>query len=76
MLEFHIHERPPAVTYLAVYLEKGQRIYFTENNVRQQIESPPASTNNFVKSLLYTMKFLNITHLQFWTLVCQHLKNQ
>ena len=32
ILEFPIHERDPPVQQLAVHLENGQRVYFTEDN--------------------------------------------
>ncbi|GFW83293.1 uncharacterized protein TNCV_2509331 [Trichonephila clavipes] len=36
IFSFPIHERDPAVIHLAVYLENGQRIYFTEQIALQQ----------------------------------------
>ncbi|XP_025199920.1 uncharacterized protein LOC112597908 [Melanaphis sacchari] len=32
ILSFPIHERDPAVQHLAIHLENGQRVYFTEEN--------------------------------------------
>jgi len=34
ILEFPIHERFPPVEQLAVHLENGQRLYFTEDTAR------------------------------------------
>ncbi|GFT73749.1 helitron_like_N domain-containing protein [Trichonephila clavipes] len=36
ILSFPIHERDPAVEHLAIHLENGQRVYFTEENVLQR----------------------------------------
>lgn len=41
---FNIHERAPTITHLAVRLENGQRVYFTENNVNDVINSPRDTT--------------------------------
>lgn len=41
---FPIHERQPAVVHLAVHLENGQRVYFTDANVQQRAAQPPATT--------------------------------
>ncbi|XP_067646742.1 uncharacterized protein [Eurosta solidaginis] len=41
---FPIHERYPAVVHLAVHLENGQRVSFTDANVRQRAAQPPATT--------------------------------
>ncbi|GBO98951.1 hypothetical protein EVAR_348_1 [Eumeta japonica] len=35
ILGLPLHERYPAVTHLAVHLPNGERIYFTENNFRE-----------------------------------------
>lgn len=63
ILEFHIHERHPTVTHLAVHLENGERVYFTQNNLLQRAKTPPATTltaffelcrkDDFAKTLLY-----------------------
>lgn len=37
---FPIHERHPTVVHLAVYLQNGQRIYFTENNLIDKVSNP------------------------------------
>ena len=41
ILSFPIHERSPAVVHLAVHLQKGQRVYFSETNVQQRALNPP-----------------------------------
>ncbi|XP_026470268.1 uncharacterized protein LOC113374439 [Ctenocephalides felis] len=72
---FPIHERKPPVVHLAVHLENGQRVYFTENNILQQALTAPKTTLtafiNFVidqillEDLLqhyYIQIYLNILH--------------
>ncbi|XP_071575068.1 uncharacterized protein [Temnothorax nylanderi] len=61
--DFSIHERYPTVMHLAVHLENGQRVYFTENNIQEVIENPRKTTliaffdlcktDEFAKTLLY-----------------------
>ena len=41
---FPIHERSPAFVHLAVHLQNGQRVYFTETNVQQRVLNPPDTT--------------------------------
>ncbi|KAK2705175.1 hypothetical protein QYM36_017279 [Artemia franciscana] len=41
ILSFPIHERSPAVVHLAVHLQNGQRVYFSETNVQQRALNPP-----------------------------------
>ena len=41
---FPIHERDPAVVHLAVHLENGQRVYFTEQTALQQALTAPKTT--------------------------------
>ena len=64
ILEFPIHERDPPVQQLAVHLENGQRVYFTEDTARDQASRDPPKTtlteffalcqvDNFAKTLLY-----------------------
>ena len=64
ILEFPIHERFPTVQQLAVHLENGQRVYFTEDTARGQASGDPPKTtltefftlcqvDNFAKTLLY-----------------------
>ncbi|XP_036341751.1 uncharacterized protein LOC118751090, partial [Rhagoletis pomonella] len=60
---FNIHERYPTVQHLAVHLENGQRVYFTEENAQNRVEQPQNTTltaffelctsENFAKTLLY-----------------------
>ena len=44
ILDCPIHERHPTVVHLAVHLENGQRVYFTEDNLRERINEPPRTT--------------------------------
>lgn len=67
ILSFPIHERDPAVTHLAIHLENGQRVYFTEQNAAERAVTPPKTTltdffrlcqqqdvyGRFAKTLLY-----------------------
>ena len=64
ILEFQIHERDPPVQQLAVHLENGQRVYFTEDTASDQASRDPPKTtlteffvlchvDNFAKTLLY-----------------------
>ncbi|XP_036322228.1 uncharacterized protein LOC118736245 [Rhagoletis pomonella] len=60
---FNIHERYPTVQHLAVHLENGQPVYFTEENAQNRAEQPQNTTltaffelctsENFAKTLLY-----------------------
>ncbi|XP_044592333.1 uncharacterized protein LOC123270358 [Cotesia glomerata] len=64
IFSFPIHERYPTVTHLAVHLENGQRVYFTEANAAQKAEKPPTTTltsffemctkDPFAKTLFYS----------------------
>lgn len=40
VLTMKIHDRFPSVTHLAVHLENGQRIYFTEQDVVDKVINP------------------------------------
>ena len=62
ILEFPIHERDPPVQQLAVHLDNGQRVYFTEDTALDQASGDPPKTtltellcrvDGFVKTLLY-----------------------
>lgn len=63
LLGFPLHERHPTVTHLAVHLENGERVYFTERNFQERLSSPPKTTltaffqlcqtDPFAKTLLY-----------------------
>jgi len=63
ILKFSIHERYPTVQHLAVHLENGQRVYFTEQNAKERAAQPQNTTlmtffqlcqaDNFAKTLLY-----------------------
>lgn len=69
IFSFPIHERgEPSVQHLAVHLENGQRVYFTEENIFQRAFETPKTTltefftlcqksdvfGQFAKTLLYT----------------------
>ncbi|XP_052750249.1 uncharacterized protein LOC128200537, partial [Galleria mellonella] len=64
IFSFPIHERHPTVVHLAVHLENGQRVYFTDANVLQRVDRPPSTTltsffemcqnDDFAKTLLYS----------------------
>ena len=58
ILSFPIHERSPAVVHLAVHLQNGQRVYFTETNVQQRALNPPDTT------LTAFFRFANLILLQ------------
>ncbi|XP_055924693.1 uncharacterized protein LOC129956776 [Argiope bruennichi] len=48
ILIFPIHERDPSVQHLAIHLENGQRVYFTEENVFQRaLEAPKTTLTEF-----------------------------
>ena len=63
ILDFPIHERHPTVVHLALHLENGQRVYFTEDNLHERVNEPPKTTltaflllcqtDDFAKTLLY-----------------------
>ena len=72
ILEFPIHERDPPVQQLAVHLENGQRVYFTEDTAMDRVagDSPKTTlteffalcqVDDFAKTLLYVMS-PSITH--------------
>ena len=44
ILDFPIYERHPTVVHLAVHLENGQRVYFTEDNLLDRVDEPPNTT--------------------------------
>ncbi|XP_053968313.1 uncharacterized protein LOC128869734 [Anastrepha ludens] len=64
IFSFSIHERHPTVVHLAVHLENGQRVYFTDANVLQRVDRPPSTTltsffemcqnDDFARTLLYS----------------------
>ena len=63
ILDFPIHHGYPPVKHLYLHLENQQRVYFTEDNVRDRIAEPPKTTltaffhlcrvDEFAKTLLY-----------------------
>ena len=44
ILLFPIHEQSHAVVHLAVHLQNGQRVYFSESNVQQRALNPLDTT--------------------------------
>ncbi|GFT33753.1 uncharacterized protein TNCV_4382691 [Trichonephila clavipes] len=44
ILGLPLHERHPTVIHLAVHLSNGEWIYFTENNFRERMATPPKTT--------------------------------
>ena len=44
ILEFPIHERDPPIQQLAVHLENGQRVYFTEETAMNRVSADPPKT--------------------------------
>lgn len=44
ILAFTLHKRNPAVVYLAVHLENGQRVYFTDANMQERAFNIPDTT--------------------------------
>jgi len=44
ILGLDIHNRFPTVVHLAVHLENGQRVYFTEENAALKVNEPPRTT--------------------------------
>jgi hypothetical protein len=65
ILDFPIHDRYPTVVHLAVHLENGQRVYFTEDNLLNKVNKPPRTAltaffllwqkNNFASTRLYCL---------------------
>ncbi|CAL1292154.1 unnamed protein product, partial [Larinioides sclopetarius] len=61
---FPMHERNPAVVHLAVHLENGQRVYFTDANVQERALNLPGTTltafftlcqdDAFARTLMYS----------------------
>ncbi|KAE9540849.1 hypothetical protein AGLY_004094 [Aphis glycines] len=44
ILSFDVHERAPAIIHLAVHLENGQRVFFTQHNVNDIVNNPGDTT--------------------------------
>ncbi|XP_050357851.1 uncharacterized protein LOC126778406 [Nymphalis io] len=63
VLSFEVHDRAPTIVHLAVHLENGQRVYFTENNIQEVVNNPRDITltaffklcaqDDFAKTLTY-----------------------
>ena len=65
IMEFPIHERYPPVVQLAVHLQNGQRVYFTQETAISSVTNGPPKTtlteffalcevDNFTRTLLYS----------------------
>ena len=57
ILEFPIHERNPPVQQLAVHLENGQRVYFTEDTAVDRASGDPLKTTLTEFSALCRMDY-------------------
>lgn len=63
ILSFSIHERAPTIIHLAVHVENGQKVYFSESNVSDVVDNPRDTTltaffklcaeDEFAKTLTY-----------------------
>ena len=63
IFDLEIHSSHPSVINLAIHLENGQRVYYTESSARQIVTTPPQTTltayfklcqiDSFAKTLLY-----------------------
>ncbi|GBP77151.1 hypothetical protein EVAR_38730_1 [Eumeta japonica] len=63
ILSFEVHDRAPTIVHLAVHLENGQRVYFTENNIQEVVNNPRdtmltaffklCAQDDFAKTLTY-----------------------
>ncbi|CAG4932716.1 unnamed protein product [Colias eurytheme] len=63
ILSFEVHDRAPTIVHLAIHLENGQRVYFTENNIQEVVNNPRDTTltaffklcaqDDFAKTLTY-----------------------
>ncbi|GFU86974.1 ATP-dependent DNA helicase [Trichonephila clavipes] len=80
ILGLPLHERHPEVIHLAVHLSNGERIYFTENNLRERMSTPPKTTltaffllcqnDAFAKTLLY----VDVPHYYTWNVSLKEWK--
>ena len=66
IFEFPIHERDPPVKQLAVYLENGQRVYFTEDTGRDHTFRDPSETT-LTNFLICVMILLNDILRRYYT---------
>ncbi|GFX88190.1 ATP-dependent DNA helicase [Trichonephila clavipes] len=72
ILSFPIHERDPAVEHLAIHLENGQRVYFTEENVLQRaFEAPKTTLTEFLHCVKNLMFLANSR--RHWCMVMFHV---
>ena len=91
ILSFPIHDRSPALVHLAVHLQNGQSVYFSESNVQQRALNPPdakltaffslCKNDSFAKNccilkcLRITRGILKIKYLNVETRVSQSTAN-
>ena len=81
IFSFSIHERYPTVVHLAVHLENGQRVYFTEANAAQRAERPPATTlTNFFSTsqtdpFARTLFYSAMPHFYTWNAALKKAKS-
>ena len=73
IFEFPIHERDPPVQQLAVHLENGQRVYFTEDTARDHASRDPPKTTlteffNLcrVDDFARTLYYINVPRYYTW----------
>ncbi|GFW96523.1 ATP-dependent DNA helicase [Trichonephila clavipes] len=66
ILGLPLHERHPTVIHFAVHLPNGERIYFTENNFRERMATPPKTTltafSCFAKMTLLQKHYFMLTY--------------
>ncbi|GFS49746.1 uncharacterized protein TNCV_4344431 [Trichonephila clavipes] len=82
ILGLPLHERHPKVIHLAVHLPNGERIYFTENNFRERMATPPKTTltaffqlcqnDAFAKTLFY----VDVPHYYTWNVSLKEWKRR
>ena len=53
---YHLVCMAPTITHLAVHLQNGQRVYFTENNIHDVVTNPRDTT--LTAFLTYVLKMI------------------
>ena len=66
ILEFPIHERDPPVQQLAVHLDNGQRVYFTEDTALDQASGDPPKTTLTEFFALCRVLYVDIPKYYTW----------
>ena len=71
ILGMQIHERHPTVMYLSVHLENGQRVYFTSENIHDQLDKSSTTLTAFFKlcqidSYAKTLLYCDIPQYYTW----------